>query len=128
LTFKYQVLFEPGFEFVKGGKLPGIYGGSSGCGGGADAAELGCFSARLMWRANGDGEVYLYAPYDQADGFCDRPNYFCNFDYGHGVEKGSFTFSPGQWYQIEERVKDRGASSRFSDIRRHYDTFGDFLT
>ena len=25
--------------------------------------------ARLMWRREGDGTVYLYAPYNQADGF-----------------------------------------------------------
>ena len=53
------------YEFVQGGKLPGLFGGSVSCGGGANAAELGCFSTRLMWRREGDAELYLYAPYDQ---------------------------------------------------------------
>ena len=44
LTIKYDVFFNGTFEFVKGGKLPGMYGGKMGCGGGVDAAEQGCFS------------------------------------------------------------------------------------
>ena len=61
--------------------------------------------ARLMWRREGDAELYLYAPYTQAAGFCERPNYHCNFDYGNSVERGCFVFQPGQWHQIEQRVK-----------------------
>ena len=48
-----------------------------------------------MWRREGEGELYLYAPYTQAEDFCDRDNYHCNFDYGHGVSRGSFSFIPG---------------------------------
>ena len=44
LTLKYDVLFHESFDWVKGGKLPGLYGGKHGCSGGADAAELECFS------------------------------------------------------------------------------------
>ena len=58
-----------------------------------------------MWRAGGDAELYLYAPYDQSDGFCERENYNCNFDKGHSVNRGCFVIQPGQWHQIEERVK-----------------------
>merc|ERR1719394_134038 len=75
------------------------------CGGGANAAERGCFSTRLMWRREGDGTVYLYAPYNQADGFCDRPGYHCNFDYGSDISRGAWRFEPNTWYTIEERVK-----------------------
>ena len=55
-----------------------------------------------MWRADGDAELYLYAPYDQSEGFCDRPNYYCNFDKGHSVNRGSFVIQPGElfFYQI----------------------------
>ena len=49
-----------------------------------------------MWRAGGDIELYLYAPYDQSEGFCDRPNYYCNFDKGHSVNRGAFVAQPGQ--------------------------------
>ena len=58
-----------------------------------------------MWRREGEGELYLYAPYNQAEGFCDRDSYHCNFDYGHSVSRGSFSFIPGQWQTIEERIK-----------------------
>jgi hypothetical protein len=60
LTSEYKVFFPSDFEWVKGGKLPGLYGGRTGCSGG-DAA-LDCFSTRLMWRAGGAGELYLVKP------------------------------------------------------------------
>lgn len=37
-TLQYSVYFPHDFDFVKGGKLPGLYGGHKGCSGG-DAAE-----------------------------------------------------------------------------------------
>ena len=57
VTFEYKVFFPGDFEWVKGGKLPGLYGGRTGCSGGDPA--LDCFSTRLMWRAGGAGELYL---------------------------------------------------------------------
>lgn len=57
VTFAYSVFTPVDFEPVRGGKLPGLYGGKTGCSGG-DAA-LDCFSTRLMWRAKNDGELYL---------------------------------------------------------------------
>lgn len=65
LTLKYDIKMKENYEFVKGGKLPGLFGGATSCSGGANAADLGCFSTRLMWRRDGDAELYLYAPYDQ---------------------------------------------------------------
>lgn len=53
----YSVFFPVDFDFVLAGKLPGLYGGRSGCSGGDEA--LDCFSTRLMWRQNGKGELYL---------------------------------------------------------------------
>lgn len=60
VTFEYNVFFPGDFEWVKGGKLPGLYGGRTGCSGGDPA--LDCFSTRLMWRAGGAGELYLVNP------------------------------------------------------------------
>lgn len=57
ITFEYDVFFPSDFEWVKGGKLPGLYGGRTRCSGGDPA--LDCFSTRLMWRADGAGELYL---------------------------------------------------------------------
>ncbi|KAL4065171.1 polysaccharide lyase family 14 protein [Scleroderma citrinum] len=65
VTFGYSVYFDEGFEWQKGGKLPGLYGGDSptesiGCSGGSRSSA--CFSAHLMWRENGTGEMYTYLP------------------------------------------------------------------
>ncbi len=54
----YELAFDSGFDWVKGGKLPGLRGGlnSTGCSGGNQADGLSCFSTRLMWRRSGQGE------------------------------------------------------------------------
>lgn len=54
----YEVAFDSDFQFVKGGKLPGLRGGPEpdGCSGGAAANGSNCFSSRLMWRTSGMGE------------------------------------------------------------------------
>lgn len=58
MMVSYEVAFDAGFDWVKGGKLPGLRGGlnSTGCSGGNEATGLDCFSTRLMWRKNGAGE------------------------------------------------------------------------
>jgi len=49
-TFEYDIMFGENFDFVRGGKLPGLGGGASmGCGGTPEQYQNG-FSARLMWR------------------------------------------------------------------------------
>jgi hypothetical protein len=65
ISFTYWVFFPKGFNFVKGGKLPGIYGGRGNfpskreflvsCSGGN--AALDCFSSRFMFRTKGLGVV-----------------------------------------------------------------------
>jgi hypothetical protein len=57
VSLEYSVYFPVDFDFVQGGKLPGIYGGHESCSGGDDA--LDCFSTRMMWRRDGMGELYL---------------------------------------------------------------------
>ncbi|KAG8922221.1 hypothetical protein FRC02_012068 [Tulasnella sp. 418] len=62
LIFSYGVYFEPGFDFNKGGKLPGLYGGETpglayGCSGGRKQDRGQCFSLRLMWRENGGNVI-----------------------------------------------------------------------
>lgn len=86
----YRVRFSPGFDFALGGKLPGLAGGEAprGCG----AAELARgFSARLMWRAQGAGELYLYAP-DRA-ARC-----------GDSLGRGAWHFVPMRWADIAQEV------------------------
>jgi len=99
---KYSVFFPAGFNFVHGGKLPGLYGGYP-CGGGNVAND--CFSMRIMWRDYGQGELYLYAKRDEQDQtICDRPGNYCGAEFGWSLNTGAFSFLPGAWTEIEERV------------------------
>ncbi|KAF7329829.1 hypothetical protein MKEN_00246300 [Mycena kentingensis (nom. inval.)] len=112
--FGYSVMFPKDFEPVKGGKLPGLYGGDNeevarGCSGGR--RDTRCFSMRLMWRTNLQGELYTYLP-DPANAafkanaaMCDLPNSHCNPTFGNSLERGAFSFTPGQWTTVSERVK-----------------------
>ncbi len=60
LELAYWVKFSDDFEFGKGGKLPGLSGGPESVTGGKPANGMNGFSARLMWRADGRGEAYVY--------------------------------------------------------------------
>ena len=113
-TFGYSVYFPKGFKFNKGGKLPGLYGGNSdeeavSCSGGRRSTK--CFSARLMWREDGQGEFYTYLPPYTDSRFkankkqCDFPNSDCNPEYGASIGRGKFTFPTGQWTTLSERVR-----------------------
>lgn len=121
-TLSYDIYFSPNFDFVLGGKLPGLYGGQSGigwCSGGG--TEEGCFSARFHWRTAGDGEVYAYMPYEKSDWFCDYPYVVCNFDYGHSFGRGTFRFTVGQWQNFAQyiRLNDPGVPNGI--IRIYYE-------
>jgi len=49
-TFEYDIMFGDNFDFVRGGKLPGLGGGESKGSGGTPEQYQNGFSARLMWR------------------------------------------------------------------------------
>ena len=49
-TFEYDIMFGKDFDFVRGGKLPGLGGGESMGHGGTPEQYQNGFSARLMWR------------------------------------------------------------------------------
>ncbi|KAJ7765793.1 hypothetical protein B0H16DRAFT_402523 [Mycena metata] len=104
VTLEYSVWFPYKFNWVKGGKLPGLYGGRMGCSGG-DAA-LNCFSTRLMWRQGGKGELYLYAKKDkQTAALCNDSQSECNADYGLSIGRGSFKFATGGWTTVSQTVR-----------------------
>lgn len=90
ICLSYEVRFPDGFAFARGGKLPGLYGGDAPRGGATDRMEG--FSARLMWREAGAGELYLYAP-DQAQ------------PYGQSLGRAHFYFRPGHWTQVVEHLR-----------------------
>ncbi len=56
----YTLKFSRDFDWVKGGKLPGLCGGPESVTGGNPANGKNGFSVRLMWRAEGRGEAYVY--------------------------------------------------------------------
>lgn len=65
-TFEYDFTFQKGFEWAKGGKLPGLAGTSAktipvGCNDNVTDQRKG-FSARLMWREKGRLVAYTYFP------------------------------------------------------------------
>lgn len=58
-TVEYKVMFPKDFNFVKGGKLPGLSGGTS-PGGGKKSDGSDGFSSRIMWREGGALFQYMY--------------------------------------------------------------------
>ncbi|VDB91484.1 unnamed protein product [Peniophora sp. CBMAI 1063] len=107
----YEVLFEDGFDFVKGGKLPGVFGGMGElayrCTGGRKEERCKCFDFRLMFRKDGAGELYAYAPLTASNerAFLAVPGTRVNNDYGISVGRGLFSFAAGTWTTVAIRVK-----------------------
>ncbi len=92
LYFSYRVRFAKDFDFVKGGKLPGFMGGTgpTGC-----VSDKNGFSARNMWRVDGDAVQYLYAP---------RKTSACGDDYHYTKGGLNQRFIPGKWQTVEHRL------------------------
>ncbi|KAJ9476900.1 Alginate lyase [Pseudozyma hubeiensis] len=105
ITFNYSVFFPAGYEFVMGGKLPGMYGGTEGCGGGNDASD--CWSTRMAWRTGGLGELYAYLPQDRQNltAMLQVPPYsYVNSDYGISLGRGAFNYTTGGWTTISQTI------------------------
>jgi hypothetical protein len=81
---RYTVQFEPGFEFVKGGKLPGLCGGPKTITGGDLCTGLDGWSARLMWRREGRAQAYLYHP-NQPSKYGDEIDFPSDFRFPIGM-------------------------------------------
>lgn len=56
----YKIKLEEGFDFRRGGKLPGLCGGKAYSGGNKPASKGDGWSARIMWRPNGSIHQYMY--------------------------------------------------------------------
>lgn len=87
---RYHIRFEDGFEFMRGGKLPGLYGGDAPSGGQSVDGTNG-FSMRLMWRRDGEGEVYAYVANKRKK-------------YGESVGRGNWVFDTGRWIEVEQEI------------------------
>lgn len=97
LYLAYDIKFDSDFDFVRGGKLPGLCGHSvnqapaTGCntGGGFPSGYDG-WSARGMWRSNGSLENYVYHANQT----------------GHYGEQQPWNSKaiPGKWHRVQHRV------------------------
>jgi len=92
LYLSYRIRFASGFDFVRGGKLPGLVGGSAptGC-----VEDITGFSARGMWRTGGTAVQYMYFPEKQSD---------CGDDFGYAVGDVPVRFTPGVWHEVMHRI------------------------
>ena len=97
LYVAYDIRFAVGFDFVRGGKLPGLCGSDvsqaprTGCntGGGYPTGYDG-WSARGMWRENGELENYIY--------HASQRNYYGDDEFWNAAA------TPGVWHRVEHRV------------------------
>lgn len=87
--FHYFVKFDKEFDFVKGGKLPGLFGGTANSGGAIPTGYDG-FSTRFMWRDSGIGELYAYMPSSQ--------------QWGTPLGEGKWNFVPGKWHSVQHQL------------------------
>jgi hypothetical protein len=102
LYLRYYVKFQAGFDFGRGGKLPGLYGGPISQASGGHHGQA--FSTRYMWRDHTVGgsldtcssavacsEVYMYSP---------------QVTKGYGLDLGGAWHwqGDGNWHMIEQRV------------------------
>jgi hypothetical protein len=102
----YWVRFDAKFQFVKGGKLPGLCGGDCPSGGDQTNGQSG-WSMRYMWRAYGAGEEYGYILPPEA--------------YGTELGLGAWTFGLGKWHHIEEQITLNDAGKSNGVARVWYD-------
>ncbi|KAF9896929.1 hypothetical protein BX616_006490 [Lobosporangium transversale] len=103
MMVSYDVAFPNGFNWVQGGKLPGVYGGAphDGCSGGIQSTGDHCLTVRLMWRSSGAGEVYAYVPAGPESSLCKSPEVICNDEYGKSIGRGQIYFPSGVWNRID---------------------------
>ncbi|MBF7073740.1 hypothetical protein ISG33_10060 [Glaciecola sp. MH2013] len=93
LYMAYWVKFDADFQFVKGGKLPGLAGSTSFPYGDND------FTTRLMWREEGKLEFYLHGfKLNNEEG--SEPYRVFWDDFGEHAR-----VIPGQWHHIEIRQR-----------------------
>jgi hypothetical protein len=89
IHLSYRLRFKQNFDFVKGGKLPGLCGGTANTGGKIPDGKDG-FSSRIMWRTDGEGEVYDYLPVSET--------------WGTSLGRGYWKFDTGKWILLEMQI------------------------
>lgn len=113
MLLTYDVAFDKGFNWTKGGKLPGIRGGkhANGCFGGSLPNGTDCFSIRLDWRPDGEGEANAFIP--NPGTFCNATGVHCTSGAGISIAPSAFSFQSGGWNRVSilVRLNDPPSSS-----------------
>jgi hypothetical protein len=104
----YWVKFDTGFDWVKGGKLPGLCGGE--CATGGREVDPDRFSIRYMWRGGPAAEVYAY--------LTNPPNPGYGLDLGVGSWRWE---ADGKWHQIQLELILNTGNAKDGIIRVWYD-------
>lgn len=102
---RYEVRFDEQFDFVKGGKLPGLCGGPKTITGGDAVNGMEGFSARVMWRKDGRGQAYVYHMHQPS-------KYGDEFDFPE-----DFRFVPGRATAIRMQVTMNDAGKKNGTLR-----------
>lgn len=121
LYFRYYVKFEEGFDFNKGGKLPGLMGGGNSWvrSGGNQPNGTNGWTLRFMWREKGEIVVYAYVPKSGSGKWGSKK-------WGQNISTG-IEAKPGKWLCIEQYVnigtpgKDNGKLKVWIDGEKQID-------
>jgi hypothetical protein len=116
-TLSYSVYFPPDFDFVKGGKLPGVNIGCNpmDCSTGGGWSDTGG-SFRIMFREHGAAIGYMYMPLPGAGpGAFEAQNAeykavgkvksTAGIDLWHGKNGGDLQLKPGSWNTVSISVR-----------------------
>ena len=118
---RYDHRFPTGFNWVQGGKLPGLYGGTAPMGGEIAEGTNG-FTSRLMWRQKGNGEVYLYAPYEENAELSKSQSEEISKRWGINIGRGNWQFvADNNWHKIEQELKLNTPGQKDGQIGVWYD-------
>jgi hypothetical protein len=88
----YRVKLDEGFDFKKGGKLPGLSSSRCKYSGGRVPKDGAGWSARLVWGPDGAVAVYLY-------------HFGMKGPWGDTLHLGGGKLQKGRWHRIIERVR-----------------------
>jgi hypothetical protein len=111
LFFEYDVYFPQDFDWVKGGKLPGLTSFSDHPTGCIDNSAFDGFSARYMWREEGAFYLYIYNPEKELE---------CG-DYYPPVGTSTFMLKKGQWLHLKQEIFLGEANQRDGYIKAWVD-------
>lgn len=115
LFLSYRIRFDENFDFVRGGKLPGLCGGACNSGGSRPNGFDG-WSARMMWRTDGSGSgeeggsdlsrdqanivQYVYHPDQTTNGGTNGDD----LNWNDTTPSKWQLFDSDQWYHLQHRV------------------------